>query len=362
MLSRPSSCGSLVRELTKFLTTLLVYLLPVMPLGAARVVAQGQGAAPAHGARRQLPLTKFYDSPKPLPSGKPGELIRSEPADEYYLSAEFSAFRILYHSRSASGQDVAASGVVLVPDGTPPAKGWPVIAWAHGFTGAARRCAPSLLRNLYSGPFLSMYLNLGYAVVAADYTGLGTDSRSAVLDVPSDATDVIDSIAAAHAAVPQLGPKWVGMGPALGGNVAIGVAEMEGGIRDPNFLGSIAISGVADWKDAYENPKEKSSEMVEFMAYSVKTVYPEFNIRDMLTEKAMPAYGEIDENCGSVGYDASASEMLKENWKKNELVEKFFERNTLGRKTCARTNTGDSWRGGFRGIANDLGSGNCPHV
>ena len=339
MLSRPSSCGSLVRELTKFLTT-LVCLLPVMPLGAARVVAQGQGAVPAHGARRQLPLTKFYDSPKPLPSGKPGELIRSEPADEYYLSADFSAFRILYHSRSASGQDVAASGVVLVPDGTPPAGGWPVIAWAHGFTGAARRCAPSLLRNLYSGPFLSMYLNLGYAVVAADYTGLGTDSRSAVLDVPSDAADVIDSISAAHAAVPQLAPRWVAMGPSLGGNVAIGVAEMEGGIRDPNFLGSIAISGVADWKDAYENPKEKSSLMVEFVAYSVKTVYPEFNIRDMLTERAMQAYQQIDEGCGSVGYDASVNEMLKENWKKNELVEKFLERNALGEKPAH----GPYWR------------------
>jgi hypothetical protein len=223
--------------------------------------------------------------------------------------------------------------VVLVPEGTPPARGWPVIAWAHGFSGAARQCAPSLLRNLYSGPFLSMYLNLGYAVIAADYAGLGTDFRSAVLDVPSDATDVIYAITAAHAAVPRLSAKWVAMGPSLGGNVAIGVAEMEGEIRDSNFLGSIAISGTADWKDLYERPKEKFSRMVEVVAHSVKTVYPEFSLRDMLTENALPVYQQIDESCVMVDYGpTSASEMLKENWKKNEFVGKFLERNVLGQK------------------------------
>jgi hypothetical protein len=308
-----------------------------MPLGAAWVVAQSQTAVSTHlsGSRRQLPLTKFYDTPKPLPAGKAGELIRSEPIDEYHLSADFSAFRILYHSRSASGQDVVASGVVLVPEGTPPARGWPVIAWAHGFTGAARQCAPSLSRNLNYGPFLSMYLNLGYAVVAADYTGLGTDSRSAVLDVPSDASDVIYSIAAAHAAVPKLGSKWVAMGPSLGGTVAIGVAEMEGGFRDSNYLGSISISGLADLKDAYERrSNQKSSQMLEFLAYAVKTVYPDFNLRDMLTEKALTAYQQVDETCSSLenGPAVSANEMVKENWQKNEFVVKFLSRNVLGQK------------------------------
>ena len=62
-----------------------------------------------------LPLTRFYDTPHPLPAGKPGELIRSEPFDEYELPPEVSAIRILYHSRSASGEDVGTSGVVLLP-------------------------------------------------------------------------------------------------------------------------------------------------------------------------------------------------------------------------------------------------------
>ena len=180
-----------------------------------------------------------------------------------------------------------------------------------------------------------MYLDLGYAVVAADYTGLGTDYRSAVLDIPSDATDVVYSVPAAQATVPQLGPKWIAMGPSLGGNVAIGVTEMEGEFRDSNYLGSVAISGIADLREVYEQPtKEKSLKMIEFVAHVVKTLYPEFNLRDMLTEKALPAYGQIDETCSTLdhGTALSAGEMLKENWKNNEFVKKFLDRNRLGQK------------------------------
>src|SRR5579863_2849815 len=333
--------GGLRHRFAMFLATAAACLLPMPQIGAVTGVAPSQTAPSPRqaGSRRKLSLTKFYDTPKPLPAGKPGELIRSEPAPEYYLSADFSAFRILYHSRSASGQDVAASGAVLVPGGTPPAGGWPVIAWAHGFGGGGRQCAPSLLRNLYYGPFLSMYLDLGYAVVATDYTGLGTDFRSAVLDLPSDATDLIYSIAAAHVTVPQLGARWVAMGASLGANVAVAVAEMENWIRDPNYLGSIAISGMADLKDIYTRPAtDKSLEMAEYLAYSVKTVYPDFDPSKMLTEKALAAYNRIDESCSTVNNGATlpAGEMLKDSWKSNDFVVKFLDRNALGQKPVYR--------------------------
>ena len=125
-------------------------------LAGATTFAHSQAPAPAKSSHAPgaLPLTKFYDTPNPLPAGKPGKLIRSEPFDEYVLPYQISAIRILYHSRSPSGEDVAVSGVVLVPDGTPPAGGWPVIAWAHDFIGSARQCAPSLQKNLNKGPLL----------------------------------------------------------------------------------------------------------------------------------------------------------------------------------------------------------------
>ena len=260
-------------------------LLPVSPLAFAGVSAQDQPVR-HHGRIQRLPLTKFYDDPQPLSPGKPGELIRFEPADDYDLAADFSAFRILYHSRAASGRDIATSGVVLVPDGKPPAGGWPVLAWAHGFTAAARQCAPSLQRNLYYGPLLSMYVHLGYAAVATDYAGLGTQSRSAVMDIPSNAADVVNSIPAARAAVPQLGAKWIAIGSSVGANVVVGVAEIERRTRDPNYLGSIAISVPADLKVLYDDQaKGVPFRTLALLADGIKTVYPDFDPNDMLAEQ-----------------------------------------------------------------------------
>ena len=181
---------------------------------AAFAQGQSQGKTPQSRSKNlsKLPLTKFYDTPTAPGSGKPGELMRSESFDDYLLPPGISAKRILYYSRSAGGDLVATSGVVLFPAGRAPSGGWPVIASAHALNGVARTCAPSLSRNLVDGPFLAMYVNLGYAVVATDYTGLGTNFPNAFADEQSNAWNVIDSIPAARSAVPQLGPRWIAMG------------------------------------------------------------------------------------------------------------------------------------------------------
>jgi hypothetical protein len=330
--SRPHGAGGAV-----LVAALVICLTPAMPLASHEAFSQNPTVARATASelRRALPLTDFYDTRKPLPAGKPGELIRSERFDDYALPPEVSAVRILYYSRSAMGEDVAASGVVLIPGARPPAGGWPVIAWAHGFSGAARQCAPSLMRSVYYGPFLSMYVNLGYAVVATDYAGLGTDFRNALMDMRSNAMDVIYSIPAARAAVPQLGARWVAMGESLGGLAAVGVAELEGEIRDANYLGSIAVSGVADVKDVYEHLAEgPSGSLLALLAYAIRTVYPQFEVGDMLTEKGVAAYQRIEKACSvtNTGPEVSAGEMLKPNWENNSFVKQFFSRNALGQK------------------------------
>jgi hypothetical protein len=281
--------------------------------------------------RRTFPLTKFYDTPSPLPPGKPGELIRKEDFEEYDLPPGVLAVRILYHSRSAIGGDVATSGVVLYPDATAPAGGWPVIAWAHDLNGVARQCAPSLARNLQHGPFLSMYVNLGYAVVATDYTGLGTNFHSAFSDMQSNAVDVIYSIPAARAAVPQLGSRWIAIGSGDGGLAVAGVAGLEHDIRDQNYLGGIAISGLSDLQDHYEHPDDRA---LLFLAYGIKTVYPEFDIGNMLTDKALSLYPRVEQACGEpgTGTKLSASEMLKPNWGNNRFVKQYFSRNRPGER------------------------------
>jgi len=282
---------------------------------------------------RTLPLTKFYETPIPLPAGKPGELIRFEESDAYQLSYEVSAYRILYHSRSAGGEDVAVSGVVLLPDGTAPAGGWPIIAWAHDFTGSARECAPSLLKNLNQGPLLSMYANLGYAVVVSDYAGLGPNSPHADLDARSHAMDVIHSVAAARAALPQLGSKWVAAGYAQGAVVVVAVGEAAGKTGDANYTGGIAISGVAEPREFFEHLATQGADYLPFvfLAHGIKTVFPEFLVEDMLTAQGMQLYQNIGHSCEvKVGRELMASDLLKPDWESNSHVQSFFSRNALG--------------------------------
>jgi len=281
-----------------------------------------------------LPLTPFYDTPDPLPAGKPGQLIRSEPAYDYRLSFQISGRRILYHSRSYDGKDVAASGVVLIPRGTPPKDGWPIVAWAHEFTGIARQCAPSMRKNLNEGPLLSMYVGRGYAVVASDYAGLGTNFTHAAFDSRSNAADVIYSVAAARAAVPQLASKWVVAGYSEGSLVAVAVAESETEESDPNFLGAIAISGIAEPQEYFERLAEgPAHRKLLFLAHGTKTVFPAFRVEDMLTEKALPLYHDVSESCAaSLGPDLTAKEMLKPGWEDNPFIREFFARNIPAQK------------------------------
>ncbi|MGP0017994.1 MAG: alpha/beta hydrolase family protein [Candidatus Sulfotelmatobacter sp.] len=320
-----------------FLRGILHVCLAAALLAGGTVFAQAQTTLP--GRRHTLPITKFYDTPHPLPGGKPGELIRSqefsEESPQYELPLSVDAVRILYHSRSATGEDVATSGVVLIPSGKiPPAGGWPIIAWAHGAAGVARSCAPSLTRNLGHGPFLSMYVNLGYAVVATDYTGLGTDFRNAFLDAPSNAADLIASIPAARAAVPQLGTRWIVMGEAEGSLAAMAVAEKENEIRDAGYLGSIAISGLADVHEIYMREiygHAADPFLLASLAYGIRTVYPQFQVTDMLTEKGVALYHEVEQACGDPGKAAglSAAEAVKPGWQDSGFVRQYFARSSL---------------------------------
>src|ERR1700681_1052426 len=246
-------------------------------------------------ADRALPPTSFYESPSRPAGGDPGSLIRSEPAQEYSLPAGVTATRILYHTRTSAGENAISSGVVLVPYGTPPTGGWPVIAWSHGTSGVAHSCAPSQMRSLfYNWEGLYEYVMLGFAVVATDYAGLGTEGRHAYLDMLSNGSDVIYSVPAARAAVPKLSEKWLVVGHSQGGLSSLGVAELEGAVKDPNFLGTVALAGASDLQDGIDAVLSVKlpvlNGLIGFWAFGAKTVYPELELEGVLTKKALAIY------------------------------------------------------------------------
>src|ERR687887_941397 len=99
------------------------------------------GGTPAAAPER--PPDSFYAVPHPLPPGRPGALIRALPLAGSPQVPGSRAWAVLYHSRGLDGGDVAVSGTVLAPPGAAPAGGRPGLAWGHGSSGLADRCAPS---------------------------------------------------------------------------------------------------------------------------------------------------------------------------------------------------------------------------
>lgn len=316
------------RLLATWLSPVTVALVLTM-LVPAPVRGQSFQSPPRRTLVRTLNLTPFYDTPQPLPAGKAGDLIRSESFDDYDLPLSVSVVRILYHSRSATGQDVASSGVILFPaEKNPPTGGWPIIAWAHGLTGVARACAPSLRRNLGRGSLLSMYVNLGYAVVASDYTGLGTNFRNAFLDAESNAMDIIASIPAARAAVPRLSPRWLVIGIAEGGLTALAVSEKEQDLRNPFYMGALVLSDLKQPNSLLDDPQGASSIYLASLVYGTKTLYPQFQVRDVFTEHGLALYQTIQQRCSDLGTvpEIPMADEMKPGWSRNKFVRDFSER------------------------------------
>lgn len=142
--------------------------------------------------------TPFYQaSPQEL-AGQPGTVIRQEPVSGGPSDA--SAYRVLYRSTSFDGRPIAVSGIVVIPNAPAPVGGRPVVAWAHPTSGIVPHCAPSLATfKFMQMQGLRSLLDLGYAVAATDYPGLGTAGPHPYLVGKSEGYAVLDSIRAARA-------------------------------------------------------------------------------------------------------------------------------------------------------------------
>ncbi|NLS01088.1 alpha/beta hydrolase [Rhizobium sp. P38BS-XIX] len=304
---------------------------PGMPKSAAEASTIEQQDA--------LPLTSLYEAPETLKNTKAGDLLRKEAFDGYTLPPGASATRILYHSTDGHGADVATSAVVLVPAGTPPAGGWPIIAWAHGTSGMARACAPSLMKDVYYGQDLANLLKGGFAIVATDYHGLGTKGPHRYMDKAAQADDVIYSVPAAQAAVSTLGKDWVVDGHSQGGLAAWGVAERQVELKDPTYRGAIAVAGAVHLPRLLDHPEEAKGAGFYFSwhAYAVQTRYKDFKASDMLSKIGMQHYEDATSNgCWLYGYASYLGvddvAMLKPGWSKNKWVSKFYREETAGFK------------------------------
>jgi alpha-beta hydrolase superfamily lysophospholipase len=311
-------------------------VLPLLAFVAGHTAAADGAAALKAQRADSLAISQFYRVERPLPAKPPGTLIRTERADFYSVPPAINAVRIAYLSRSAEDKPVVTTGIVLIPFGAPPAGGWPVIAWAHGTSGVAQDCAPSLMKDLYYGwEGLFEYPMMGYAVVATDYAGLGTDGPHEYMSIAAQAHDVIYSIPAARAAVPQLGPRWVAVGHSQGGAAVLKVADLEHGLRDPNFLGTVSLAPPTDFSDLWHQHTDANpaaAGYLDMIALGIYAVDPAFEPQRMLGKAALAILPEVEheaclEAASALLADAPPREILQPHWADLPAVVHFARAN-----------------------------------
>ena len=161
----------------------------------------------------------------PIPA--PGSLIEAVTLDpELSVPAAASAWRILYAGTDQHDRPAVGTAVVFTPKAPPPPGGWPVLAWAHGTVGLGDDCTPSAKpRSERDRAYLSHWLDQGYAVVGADYVGLGTPGLMSYLNARATAHGVVDAVIAAHRMGLALSPRWAVIGQSQGGGAAVATAR-----------------------------------------------------------------------------------------------------------------------------------------
>ena len=173
-------------------------------------------------------VSSFYEWTGKLPVAH-GAMLREEALPSRQLPAHAAlGRRILYTSISGvrRGDLTVVSGSVLLPGGTPPAGGWPIVSWAHGTTGIADVCAPSWKgRAPRDQAYLDAWLAKGFAIVATDYEGLGTPGAHPYLLYRSEGNSILDALRAALAEPTlHLRNEIVLLGQSQGAGAALGAA------------------------------------------------------------------------------------------------------------------------------------------
>ncbi|PXX08417.1 triacylglycerol lipase [Mycolicibacterium moriokaense] len=290
----------------------------------ACVSLAGDHAPLARADGDELQYEDFYRPPDPLPPGKPGDLIRTEPSRLVLEpSGQLGAIlatgtRIMYRSTDARGNPIAVTGTYFEPDNPWPGNGpRPLISYAPGTQGQGNQCAPSRMFNQgihYSGGwdimfnyeelFVATMVARGFAIVMTDYEGLGTPPMHTYVNRLAEGQAVLD---AARAAMRLPGTSLDPNGPVAfwgysqGGGAAGSAAELASNYApELHTVGTYAGAPVADLKELL--PYTDGSALVGVVGYTINgaiAAYPEYAnaIRSKLTPRGQAMLDSVARQC-----------------------------------------------------------------
>lgn len=267
----------------------------------ALVVALALASASATLNDGEPIVDAFYDTPDDVPA-EPGALLRSENFTRT-IPDDAEAWRILYTTTRADGVPAVASAIVVAPK-APAAEPRPVIALAHGTTGVDRTCAPSVLDDPFgAGAFFALdeVIAQGWALVATDYVGLGTEGGHPYLVGEPAGRNVLDSVrAAGRMPELELADETVVWGHSQGGGAALWTGVLAPSYApDADVIGIAALAPASDLVGLVENLGTVAGGSI-FASYVVEgyaTAYDDVSVDDYVRPDARSSFDAAVERC-----------------------------------------------------------------
>lgn len=254
-------------------------------------------------------VSSFYKVSDGLPD-KPGVLIRQEALKPHQqVPGAIKNIRLLYSSTDGIDGEtrIPVSGSLFLPEGDVPQGGWPLVSWTHGTVGIADKCAPSWTGyKPFHQVYLKQWLDQGYAIVASDYQGLGTEGTHPYLATKPASYNNLDIIRAVQAADFPVSNRVVLIGQSQGAAAAFATAGYaEDYAPEVNILGVVATGIPLFTPRTIEIIQEtRPNDVVDpmlgynFLALTlVEQIDPEFIATEYVSDMAMHTAKSVDTTC-----------------------------------------------------------------
>ncbi len=250
----------------------------------------------------EVPATgDLYALAAPLAPGQPGDVIAVQEVDGMDVAA--TVLRILYHSQSIAGDDIAVSGLIVVPKEAAPKGGRTMLSWAHGTAGIADQCAPSKDPERAGIGLVAPFLERGMAIVATDYEGLGTPGRHPYIAGVSEGRGVLDIARAARTLGERVGAskRVIIWGHSQGGHAALFANQIaKAWAPELDVVGTVAgapPSQLSLIQAALKNSPYRF--YLGMVAAGWAAAYPDANPADVLTPLGLERLAQVDTGCSA---------------------------------------------------------------
>ncbi|KAB8234174.1 hypothetical protein ETB97_007501 [Aspergillus alliaceus] len=282
----------------------------------------------------------FYTNPTNLSDYAAGEIIRWEDVPskafttiDYETPPATTLSRFLYMTEDIDGNPIPASGFLLLPFTNQDGKSKPLrtVVWTHGTAGITRQCAPSNNKKLYyewEGPFA--LVQQGYAVIAPDYAGQGSDIPMGFMyeSGAMHAKDVSFALKAVRSMLQdRITHEWVVVGHSEGGMTAWRVNERERYNATGGFLG--AVSGAPalrplslipqSWRLAGDGPVHDVVSI--FVLQSISRLYELVKLEDYISDIVASRIPLAQQGCLAAGGVVYGNLTLPELYKNTSWIE-----------------------------------------